>query len=193
MINREKYNKLLKKFKYRGMLLLQKIINFIKKFLKLKYANDGFFNYFHNINRLYVLDLDVNSFNKDNIENINIYILKAFSIYEEICKYVMFTHEQLKSDEKNIAIIQKQQNIIDYDNKVQNALYARKEQFLKDLEDKQKIYEKAINPILYIKSRSDVENKVKRKKIKDDRNNKLKEELEENEFNNLIEYEDNAL
>ena len=105
----------------------------------------------------------------------------------------MFTHEQLKSDEKNITIIQKQQNIIDYDNKVQNALYARKEQFLKDLEDKQKIYEKAINPILYIKSRSDVENKVKRKKIKDDRNNKLKEELEENEFNNLIEYEDNAL
>ena len=193
MINREKYNKLLKKFKYRGMLLLQKIIKFIKKFLKLKYANDGFFNYFHNINRLYVLDLDVNSFNKDNIENINIYILKAFSIYEEICKYVMFTHEQLKSDEKNITIIQKQQNIIDHDNKVQNALYARKEQFLKDLEDKQKIYEKAINPILYIKSRSDVENKVKRKKIKDDRNNKLKEELEENEFNNLIEYEDNAL
>ena len=85
MINREKYNKLLKKFKYRGMLLLQKIIKFIKKFLKLKYANDGFFNYFHNINRLYALDLDANSFNKDNIENINIYILKAFSIYEKIC------------------------------------------------------------------------------------------------------------
>ena len=105
----------------------------------------------------------------------------------------MSTHEQLKSDQKNIINIQRQKNIIDYDKKVQNALYARKEQLLKDLEDKQKIYEKAINPILYIKSRSDVENKVKRKKIKDDRNNKLKEELEENEFNNLIEYEDNAL
>ena len=189
VIKREKYFDELKNYKYRGLLLLDVLIKKIKNFSQMKYFQN-FFDNLQNRTRLYVLDISINSFNDDNINTINANILKAISIYEEICKYVLFIHENLKKNKKNLQFIQKQQNIIDYNNKVEKARMEKEAKIEKDYKEKKKIFEKAVKPILYIETKVNVENKVKRKKVKDDRIKEKEKHFEEDEFNFMVKFSD---
>lgn len=190
IINREKYFNEMKKYKYKGLLLLNKLINLIKNFLKLKYSK-RFLETFPNRNRLYILDINTKSFSKDEVNNINKNILKAISIYENICKYVIFIHKELKQNKKNAEIIQEQMNIIGYNKKIQKAINEKNAQNQKVLEKNKQIYEKAMKPVLYIEKKINVENKVKEIKIKNERIKAEKKHLEEDEINGLIKYDGN--
>ena len=189
IIKREKYFDELKKYKYRGLLLLDTLIKKIKNFMQMKYSQN-FFENLQNRNRLYVLDISINSFNDDNVNTINANILKAISIYEEICKYVLFIHENLKKNPKNLKFIQKQKSVIGYNNKVEKARMEKVAKIEKDYEEKKKIYDKAVKPILYIETKVNVENKVKRKKVKDDRIKEREKHFEEDEFNYMVKFID---
>ena len=189
LIKREKYFDKLKNYKYRGLLLLDVLIKKIKYFSQMKYFQN-FFDNLQNRNRLYVLDISINSFNEDNVNTINSNILKAISIYEEIYKYVLFIHENLKKNTKNLQFIQKQQNIIDYNNKVEKARMEKEAKIEKDYKEKKKIFEKAVKPILYIETKVNVENKIKRKKVKDDRIKEKEKHFEEDEFNFMAKFSD---
>ena len=189
IIKREKYFDELKKYKYRGLLLLDTLIKKIKNFMQMKYSQN-FFENLQNRNRLYVLDISINSFNDDNVNTINANILKAISIYEEICKYVLFIHENLKKNPKNLQFIQKQKSMIDYNNKVEKERMEKIAKIEKDYEEKKKIYDKAVKPILYIETKVNVENKVKRKKVKDDRIKEREKHFEEDEFNYMVKFID---
>jgi hypothetical protein len=189
IIKREKYFDELKKYKYRGLLLLDTLIKKIKNFMQIKYSQN-FFENLQNRNGLYVLDISINSFNDDNVNTINANIFKAISIYEEICKYVLFIHENLKKNPKNLQFIQKQKSMIDYNNKVEKERMEKIAKIEKDYEEKKKIYDKAVKPILYIETKVNVENKIKRKKVKDDRIKEKEKHFEEDEFNFMAKFSD---
>lgn len=189
IIKREKYYNEMKKYKYKGLLLLEKLINMCKKFLKSKYS-EGFIENLNNRNRLYILDLNIKSYNEENLNTINPNILKAISIYEDICKYVIFIHDKLKLNKNNLQFIQQQKNLIDYNRKVQNAKNEKQAKIIRNLEEREKIYEKAVKPVLYIETKNNVENKIKRKKIKNDRIKEREKHYEEYEFNRMIKFED---
>ena len=191
VINREKYYQRMKELKYKGLLLLDKLINIIKNFFELNYAKEDFFHNFHDKNRLFVLDINIKSFNNDNAKSINSYVLKAISIYEEICKYIVFTHEKLKK--KNSQMIKEIKNNLDYNKKILNAAKEKQAKIERGFEDQIKIYEKAVKPIIYISSQPNIENKVKKDKIKKEREKRKVNNLEEQEFNYLTKYYDEVL
>ena len=193
VITRDKYYQKMKELKFKGLLLLDKLINIIKNFFALNYAKEDFFQNFHDKNRLFVLELNIKTFNKDNAKYINGYVLKAISIYEEICKYIMFTHENLKKNRNNSQTIKEIKNSIDYNKKISNAAKEKQAKIERGLEDQLKIYEKAVKPVIYISTKPNVENKVRKDKIKNEREKHKIKNYEEEEFNCLTKYYDEVL
>ena len=189
-IKREKYFYELKQYKYRGLLLLDRLINIIKEFLELDCKND-FLENLHNRNRLYVLDVDVKSINEDNRDTIDTNILKAISIFEEIYKYVTSLFKNLKKDKNNLGKIKQQQNIIQKNKKIEKAKKEEETKIEKDYEEKKKIYEKATKPIIYVQNKIELVDKVKKGKIKKEWKKNIEKHFQEDEFNGFTKFEDN--
>ena len=187
-INKEKYQNELKNYKYKGLMLLEKLINYIKSFLNSNYAKKDFYENFKNRSKLYVLDINIKLFKEDDKTTINSNILKAISIYEQICKYTMLTYEKLKENKKNLQFIRKQENILKKNKKINNLIKERIAKKEKDNENKKKIFEKAVKPILYLQTKFDVENKIMKNKIKNARKKEREKHQDEIEFNEMAKF-----
>ena len=187
-VEKEKYQKELKNYKYSGLMLLEKLINIIKYFLSLNYAKEDFFQKSKNGNKLYFLDININLIKEDDIDIINSNLLKAISFYEEICKYVIFTHEKLKTKKNNLIFIQEQENIINITKRKNNLIKEKLAKIEKEEEDKKKTYEKAVKPIVYFPNKINVENKFMKNIIKNARKREIAKHFDEIEFNELIKY-----
>ena len=187
-VNREKYQKELKNYKYNGLMLLEKLINIIKYFLNLNYAKEDFFQNCKNRNKLYFLDINISLIKETDIKTINTNILKAISFYEEICKYTIFTHEKLKLNKNNLNFIQEQENIINYKKRKNNSIKEMLAKIEKEEEDRKKTYEKAVKPILFFPNKINCENKILKNVIKNARKREIAKHLDEIEFNELVKY-----
>ena len=130
------YYKMLENYKYKGLLLLEKLNEFIKDFFSLNYLNYG-------INRAYKLigknPLNkVLSINRKNINNldksiINDYILILIKLYENICEYIKYKDREYNSIKENKYIIHKKKEEIQIQKKI---FYANA---IKDLAEEKRI------------------------------------------------------
>ena len=164
----------------------------IKNFLAIYYDKEKFLENFRNRNRLYVLDINIKSITKENAKTINSNILKAISIYAEICKYIIFKHKKLTKNVNNLQRIQEQQNIINSNKRIQKQLNEKEAKYEKDFEEKIKILEKTKKPIFYIEKKNSIENNSKRLKMKSERRKIKNKNFAKNEFNDLIKYDDDV-
>ena len=95
-IHREKYKQKIKTLKYKGLLLFDKIIQVIKNIINENYVKNDFYENFKK-EKLKIIELDISFFDDENIQLIDTYIKKLVSIYEDVCKYVLYNHIQYKS------------------------------------------------------------------------------------------------
>ena len=193
-INREKYNKKIRALKYKGLLLLQKIIIVSKNFFKTGYDKKDFYKKFIKKDNLSLLELKPNDFNDDNIQLIDDYILKIISIYEDICKYTLSNHQKYISDKNNLEIIFSKKEEIDNERKLKISKEQKKMKIIKNNEEMHKIIEKCYKPILYIENKMITDAKIKRRKMLKRKGEKQLEDEEKNfaekEFNNFTKYSD---
>ena len=118
------YLNLLKEYKYNGLLLLEKLIKYIKKFLSQNYED-------YDIERCYkivgmvrfnnILNLNKKSFNEKNKFMIYDYTLKLLAIYEDICVHIKNKEMLYESDTKNKIYIQKKREEVQSMRKIINA------------------------------------------------------------------------
>ena len=104
------YHKMINKFKYKGLLILAKLVDIIKNFFSINYSNYG-------INKAYkfveknilnkILKINIKNINSINKSYINIYILNLLKIYEDICEYIKYKDKQYNLIEANKLIIKR--------------------------------------------------------------------------------------
>ena len=139
------YLKLIKQYKYPGILLLETFIKNIKNFLFFKYED-------YDMNRIYriiselklkkIFNLNKDSFDEDNKNMINDYILKLIKIYDDICQFVKNKHILYKSNNNNkIFMAQKREELInirkiDNNRKIKILLEEKRQQNIKKIIDK---------------------------------------------------------
>ena len=196
LIYTEKYNNQKKYLKYNGILLLEKVISVVKNVFLEGYAKD-FFEKFFQKNKINILEINKSMFNDDNIQLIDDYILKIFTLYEEICKYTLSNHQKYLSNKKNSEFIQILQGKINTENHLRILKEQRKMKIIKNNEEMTKIIEKCYKPIYYIENKITIDSKIKRfnilklkdeKRLEDEENN-----FAENEFNNFTKYNDDDI
>ena len=140
-----KYLKLLNKYKYKGMLLLEILINYIKSFISCKYDN-------YDINRCYriigelklnnIFDMAKNSFSGINKLIINDSILILLKIYEDICLYVNNKHILYELNENNKIIMKnkfeelKSQRKLEYSRIIKLLIEEKRHNNIKKIIDK---------------------------------------------------------
>ena len=118
------YLNLLKEYKYNGLLLLEKLIKYIKNFFSQNYES-------YDIERCYkivgmirfnsILNLNKKSFNEKNKFMIYDYTLKLLTIYEDICIHIKNKEMLYESDIKNKIFIQKKREEVQSMRKISNA------------------------------------------------------------------------
>ena len=192
----KKYRAQLEKYKYDGLLLLQKLIELLKNLSHIKYGKSHYFSEFFNDKNLKsLLNLNLNKYNSDKIYLINNYIITLISKFEIICKYIINRNDIYIHYEKNKEYIKEKQIQLTFQKKKENAEELRIIINDKKYEEMKKIVEKSKKISLYIPNKICPENSVKRnkamkkmkKRILDDyKNNNL-----ENDFNNFVNYDDN--
>ena len=107
----------LKEYKYTGLLLLEKLIRFIKNFFsyKLDYDIKRSYNIVGAVRFNNILSLNKKSFNEKNKFMIYDYSLKLLTIYEDICIYIINKHSLYELNIKNKNFMHKkweeQQNL----------------------------------------------------------------------------------
>jgi len=192
--NREKYIKKLKKLKFNGILLLEKLKNVVKNFFKSDYSTKEFYMNFYDKekDKLEILEISNIKFDESNIKLIDGFILKIISIYEDICKYVIGKHYEYMSNKKNSEFLKKRIEEIEYKKRINNLFEQKRMEIIKNNEERKKIIEKSNKPILYISKMKSDHNQLKKSKIL-----KIKSERKifdfqknflENEFNSFIKY-----
>ena len=189
VIKQENYYNQMKKYKYQGLLVLDKLINIIKQFLKLKYSQ-RFIKNLQNRNRLRILEVNIKSYDDFNLTSINTNILKALSLYEDICKYVLNIHDNLEQDKNNLLFMKEQKNIMDYEKKIQNVKNQKEVTNIKNIDKRKKIYQKSTKPVLYIQTKINAGNLVQIIKIKNDRIKQKNKNLKDEEMSGLIKFHD---
>lgn len=197
--NREKYIKKLKIIKFNGILLLGKLKNVVKNFIKSGYATKEFYMNFKNKERdkLEVLEISDIKFNEDNIKLIDGFILKIISIYEDICKYVVGKHYEYMSNERKCEFLKKKLEEIEYNKRINNLYEQKRMAIIKSNEEKIKIIEKSKKPILYISKMKSDNNQLKKSKILKIKSEKkifrYQKNFLENEFNSLTKYNEDDI
>ena len=197
--NREKYIKKLKKLKFNGILLLEKLKNVVKNFFKSDYSTKEFYMNFYDKekDKLEILEISNIKFDESNIKLIDGFILKIISIYEDICKYVIGKHYEYMSNKKNSEFLKKRIEEIEYKKRINNLFEQKRMEIIKNNEERKKIIEKSNKPILYISKMKSDQNQLKKSKIL-----KIKSERKifdfqknflENEFNSLIKYNEDDI
>ena len=191
------YYKMLRNYKYKGLLLLTRLIEILREFFNINYAN-------YEIDKAYLfveknILKKILSINKKNINNINStdireYILSLLKLYENICEYIKCKDKEYNSNESNRYIIHKKKEEIQFQRKINNTRTIRQLAEEKRINGIENIIKKNNKPNLLFKGYTD-DNIVMRNVIK--RNKKLKEmgknkiNYLENEFNCFINYNDN--
>lgn len=189
------YYKELQNYKYKGSLLLEKLIDTIKNFLKANYLNYG-------IDRIYTL-VEPNKIDKilkissKNINSLNhlvitTYILYLLKIYEDICEYIIDCNVKYSSIKENKSIIYKKNEEIQLNRKLYNGRKIR--QLLEEKRENciQKIMEKNSRRKLLNHRYAYDDNIVLRNKIKKQKEEEeigiYKKNFKENEFNYYVNY-----
>ena len=189
----EIYEREIKNYKYRGILLLKKLIEFLKFFSNFKYDNsDDYISLFKDINLKSNLNIDIKKFNDDNVSMINEYILVLISNYERVCKYILNKHRIYLLNEKNKEFIKEKKDEINKIKKKELSRELREIIKKKKIDDIKKIIDKSNKSIVIIKNNLNTDNKMKRNKVQRINNKKImsynKKNYSENEFNNLAKY-----
>ena len=189
----ETYEREIKNYKYRGILLLKKLIGFLKFFSNYKYDNsDYYMSIFKDINLKSILNIDIKDFNDDNASLINEYILVLISNYERFCKYILNKHRIYLLNGKNKEFIKEKKNEINFLKKKELSNELKKIIKKKKLDDIKKIIDKSNKSIIIIKNNLNTDSKMKKNKVQKMNNEKIisynKKNYLENEFNNLAKY-----
>lgn len=188
------YYKILKEYRYKGSLLLQKLVEIIKEFFSTNYSN-------YRINKSYkfvernilnrILKINKKNINYLNQSYINKYILCLLKIYEDICEYIKFKDKQYNSIDSNKYIIHKKNEELQLQRKIKNARDIRQLEEEKRINGINKIIQKNKRPNLLFKGNID-DNVVIRNKIKKNKNSaeigNIKKNYLENEFNFYVNY-----
>ena len=188
------YYKLIKNYKYKGLLLLDRLIEIVKDFFAENYTNYGIEKAYGLIEKNVIIKIF--SINKKNINNlnrmtINYYILCLLKLYENICQFIKFKDIEYNSIKQNKYIIHKKKEEIQLNRKIKNTRTIRQLAEEKRINGIEKIVKRNNKPNLLFKGNVD-ENIVLKNKIK--RNKKLKEmgknkhNLLEKEFNFYVSY-----
>lgn len=189
----ETYEREIKNYKYRGILLLKKLIKFLKYFSNFKYDNSNYYiNLFKDMNLNNVLKIDIKDFNDNNVSLINEYILVLVSNYERVCKYILNKHRIYLLNDKNKEFIKEKKSEISILKKKELSKELREIIKKKKIDDIKKIIDKSNKSIVIIKNNLNTDNKMKRNKVQKINNEKImsynKKNYLENEFNNLAKY-----
>ena len=188
------YYKLIKNYKYKGLLLLNRLIEIVKDFFAENYTNYGIEKAYNLVEKNVISKIF--SINKKNINNlnrmtINYYILCLLKLYENICQFIKFKDIEYNSIGENKYIIHKKKEEIQLNRKIKNTRTIRQLAEEKRINGIEKIVKRNNKPNLLFKGNVD-ENIVLKNKIK--RNKKLQEmgknknNLLEKEFNFYVSY-----
>ena len=188
------YHKMIDKFKYKGLLILAKLVDIIKNFFSLNYSNYG-------INKTYkfveknilnkILRINIKNINSINKSYINIYILNLLKIYEDICEYIKYKDKQYNSIESNKLIIHMKNEEIQLQRKINNSRNIRQLAEEKRINGIKKIIQKNNRPNLLFKGNVDDDIVLRNKANKKSNSAKLgknKKDVKEREFNFYISY-----
>ena len=188
------YHKMINKFKYKGLLILAKLVEIIKNFFSLNYSNYG-------INKAYkfveknilnkILRINIKNINSINKSYINIYILNLLKIYEDICEYIKYKDKQYNLIEANKLIIHNKYEEIQLQRKINNSRNIRQLAEEKRINGIKKIIEKNKRPNLLFKGNIDDDVVLRNKANKKSNSAKLgniKKDFKEREFNFYISY-----
>ena len=188
------YHKMIDKFKYKGLLILAKLVDIIKNFFSLNYSNYG-------INKAYkfveknilnkILRINIKNINSINKSYINIYILNLLKIYEDICEYIKYKDKQYNSIESNKIIIHMKNEEIQLQRKINNSRNIRQLAEEKRINGIKKIIQKNNRPNLLFKGNVDDDIVLRNKANKKSDSAKLgknKKDVKEREFNFYISY-----
>ena len=144
------YLNLLKEYKYNGLLILEKLIKYIKNFFSQNYED-------YDIERCYrivgmirfnnILNLNKKFFNEKNKFLIYDYTLKLLAIYEDICLHIKNREKLYESDLKNKIFIQKKREEVLSMRKINNAREMRELLEEKRLKGIRKLLEKWNLPV----------------------------------------------
>ena len=190
------YYKKLEDYKYRGLFLLEKLLDIIKDFFALNYTNYGI-DQAYKIVQKNILNkiLNINKKNINNINNIfiNDYILCLLKLYENICEFIKYKDKEYNSIEDNKYIIHKKKEEIQLQRKIVNTKLIRQLAEEKRLNSIEKIAKRNNKPKLLFRGNVDqnvvLKNKNKKyMKIKEIGKNKNNIEKE---FNYFVRYDNN--
>jgi len=188
------YHKMINKFKYKGLLILAKLVEIIKNFFSLNYSNYG-------INKAYkfveknilnkILRINIKNINSINKSYINIYILNLLKIYEDICEYIKYKDKQYNLIEANKLIIHNKYEEIQLQRKINNSRNIRQLAEEKRINGIKKIIQKNKRPNLLFRGNIDDDIVLRNKANKKSNSAKLgknKKDAKEREFNFYISY-----
>ena len=188
------YHKMINKFKYKGLLILAKLVDIIKNFFSLNYSNYG-------INKAYkfveknilnkILKINIKNINSINKSYINIYILNLLKIYEDICEYIKYKDKQYNLIEANKLIIHNKYEEIQLQRKINNSRNIRQLAEEKRINGIKKIIQKNKRPNLLFRGNIDDDVVLRNKANKKSNSAKLgknKKDAKEREFNFYISY-----
>ena len=191
------YYKMLNNYKYKGLLLLNRLIDIIKNFFTLNYTNYGIDKAYifvekNSLNK--ILNINKKNINSLNRLAINKYILCLLKIYENICQFIKYRDIEYNSIEENKLIIHKKKEEIQLQRKINNTRIIRQLAEEKRTNGIEKIVKKNNKPNLLFKGNIDdnivLKNKIKSDKIIKERG-KIKQNFLEKEFNFYVSYNDN--
>ena len=188
------YHKMINKFKYKGLLILAKLVDIIKNFFSLNYSNYG-------INKAYkfveknilnkILRINIKNINSINKSYINFYILNLLKIYEDICEYIKYKDKQYNLIEANKLIIHNKYEEIQLQRKINNSRNIRQLAEEKRINGIKKIIQKNKRPNLLFRGNIDDDVVLRNKANKKSNSAKLgknKKDAKEREFNFYISY-----
>ena len=190
------YYKMLQNYKYKGLLLLDRLLEIVSNVFSSNYSGYGIEKAYNlvgknNLNKII-------SINKKNINSldrltINNYLLCLLKIYENVCQFVKFKDKEYNSIEANKVIIHKKKEEIQLQRKIKNTRTIRQLSEEKRINGMEKIIKRNNRQILIFKGNADdnivLKNKIKKMK-KLEEMGKYKQNFLEREFKFYINYND---
>ena len=190
------YYKMLQNYKYKGLLLLDRLLEIVSNVFSSNYSGYGIEKAYNlvgknNLNKII-------SINKKNINSldrltINNYLLCLLKIYENVCQFVKFKDIEYNSIEANKVIIHKKKEEIQLQRKIKNTRTIRQLSEEKRINGMEKIIKRNNRQILIFKGNADdnivLKNKIKKMK-KLEEMGKYKQNFLEREFKFYVNYND---
>ena len=169
------YNSLVKRAKYSGLVFFQKILKSYLLLMKL-FSDNKDKTFYIKTHPEYLEEIIKFSSSQEGITKVSYfiikYILKILQLYEYLWDYIFKKNQIYELDEKNLAIMKKQQDIISEQRKLENARTLRKLIEKRRNNENKKLIEKWLMPPKYVGRGNDVDTyirklyKSKRKGIK---------------------------